>query len=290
MTVSHVGSFDASRRTWLAPSMLVVRRPRPCTRRKRDAAIRVDVGRGRTRPLPLVSPATRLLALESNATQRPSAQIDGCLSDSCHRLDAAWTHVPPCRRPVCRSRTNTSCWPLCRPPPDCWPGIEPHPAAIRADRRRSWHLFPWPPPSPTLTRVVVPACGRGRRRPCRWCRPSPGSTIEGTPPSGRRRDRGALSPIPAPAEPDAPALRRARLPVADEDVELDVGVARHQIGTRKEGHEATVVADRGGGYRHSPGTCLAPRSRASSSRSAGRDEGHARRACRPGRLCRPGGN
>ena len=108
-----------SRRTSLAPSPArCPSLPRPAPRRSCRASAMVQLGSTRswtnTSHLPLVSPATRLLALEVNTTQRPSALIGGRTTRS-KAEPFAWAPPGPTFTrvvvPVCRSRTNTSCWP-----------------------------------------------------------------------------------------------------------------------------------------------------------------------------------
>src|SRR5438270_261408 len=71
--------------------------------------------RTKTSPAPFGSPATRLLALDRNATNRPSAEIDAAkLSPlACAPWELTLTRLV---LPVLRSRTKTSPTPFVSPP------------------------------------------------------------------------------------------------------------------------------------------------------------------------------
>src|SRR3989338_4733053 len=110
-------------------------------------------------PVPLVSPAARLLARDANTTYRPSALSRGMKLPSL----ASSPPAPTLTRTVVfapRSRTKTSCVPLVSPATKLLANelntTDRPSAEIPIGRRLS--PLPCAPPLDTLTRVVVPVC------------------------------------------------------------------------------------------------------------------------------------
>src|SRR5438552_3772355 len=105
---------------------------------------------------PFVSPATRLFANEVNATNRPSAEIDGgkLVPLPCAPCEATLTRLV---LPAFRSRTNTSLAPFVSPPTRLLAldrNATKRPSAeIGAAKLSPLACAPW---ELTLTRVVLP--------------------------------------------------------------------------------------------------------------------------------------